>query len=169
MKLYRLLIYVVGVMSHALLLSTVVVKAIFHVVAVKHSKLFHSLRSFFIATISEPSSPFMTKFLPIDNLVLINGLGSTMWDSRNSNLGVSFATLHDNGNLVLSNVIGFVWSLGQAALDISAFILVKANEEVEERAKRVASAARRWKEYLRWVVDKPPTFKLPEASLSKDK
>ncbi|RZB52485.1 hypothetical protein D0Y65_048802 [Glycine soja] len=60
-------------------------------------------------------------------------------------------------------------SLGQAALDISAFILVKANEEVEERAKRVASATRRWKEYLRRVVDKPPTFKLPEASLSKDK
>jgi len=63
----------------------------------------------------------------------------------------------------------FLRSLGQAALDISAFILVKANEEVEERAKRVASAARRWKEYLRRVVDKPPTFKLPEASLSKDK
>ncbi|KAG4981328.1 hypothetical protein JHK82_034568 [Glycine max] len=44
-----------------------------------------------------------------------------------------------------------------------------SDEEVEERAKRAASAARRWREYSRRGVDKPPTFKLPEASLGKDK
>ncbi|KAL5151716.1 Chaperone protein dnaJ C76, chloroplastic [Glycine soja] len=44
-----------------------------------------------------------------------------------------------------------------------------SDEEVEERAKRAASAARRWREYSSRGVDKPPTFKLPEASLGKDK
>ncbi|KAL2331616.1 hypothetical protein Fmac_019197 [Flemingia macrophylla] len=43
-----------------------------------------------------------------------------------------------------------------------------SDEEVEERAKRAASAARRWREYSRRGVDKPPTFKLPEASHGKD-
>ncbi|OIT33830.1 PREDICTED: uncharacterized protein LOC109205514 [Nicotiana attenuata] len=36
-------------------------------------------------------------------------------------------------------------------------------EEVEERTKRAAVAARRWREYSRRGADKPPTFKLPEA------
>ncbi|XP_010554518.1 PREDICTED: uncharacterized protein LOC104824189 [Tarenaya hassleriana] len=40
----------------------------------------------------------------------------------------------------------------------------KSEEEVQERAKRAAAAARRWREYSRRGVDKPPTFKLPEAS-----
>ncbi|XP_020237150.1 chaperone protein dnaJ C76, chloroplastic [Cajanus cajan] len=43
-----------------------------------------------------------------------------------------------------------------------------SDEEVEERAKRAASAARRWREYSRRGVDKPPTFKLPEASPGKE-
>lgn len=42
-----------------------------------------------------------------------------------------------------------------------------ADEEVEERAKRAAAAARRWREYSRRGADKPPTFKLPEASSGK--
>ncbi|XP_009593763.1 uncharacterized protein LOC107785583 [Nicotiana tabacum] len=37
------------------------------------------------------------------------------------------------------------------------------DEEVEERTKRAAAAARRWREYSRRGADKPPTFKLPEA------
>jgi len=39
---------------------------------------------------------------------------------------------------------------------------------MKERAKRAAAAARRWREYSRRGVDKPPTFKLPEAASSKD-
>ncbi|KAL5793590.1 hypothetical protein ACOSP7_002184 [Xanthoceras sorbifolium] len=38
-----------------------------------------------------------------------------------------------------------------------------SEEEVKERAKRAAAAARRWREYSRRGVDKPPAFKLPEA------
>ncbi|XP_020215601.1 chaperone protein dnaJ C76, chloroplastic [Cajanus cajan] len=44
-----------------------------------------------------------------------------------------------------------------------------SEEEVKERAKRAAAAARRWREYSRRGVDKPPTFKLPEAASNKDK
>ncbi|KAG5077993.1 hypothetical protein JHK82_056688 [Glycine max] len=50
------------------------------------------------------------QFLPSGNLVLVNGSGSTVWDSGTSNMGVSSATLHDNGNLVLSNATSSVWS-----------------------------------------------------------
>ncbi|KAJ8438198.1 hypothetical protein Cgig2_001916 [Carnegiea gigantea] len=38
-----------------------------------------------------------------------------------------------------------------------------AEEEVKERARRAAAAARRWREYSRRGTDKPPTYKLPEA------
>ncbi|PNX92108.1 chaperone protein dnaJ [Trifolium pratense] len=44
-----------------------------------------------------------------------------------------------------------------------------SEDEVKERAKRAAAAARRWREYSRKGVDKPPRFKLPEAGLNKDK
>ncbi|BAT92375.1 uncharacterized protein HKW66_Vig0219720 [Vigna angularis] len=44
-----------------------------------------------------------------------------------------------------------------------------SDEEVEERARRAASAARRWREYSRKGVDNPPTFKLPEANPAKEK
>ncbi|KAL2328037.1 hypothetical protein Fmac_021464 [Flemingia macrophylla] len=43
-----------------------------------------------------------------------------------------------------------------------------SEEEIKERANRAAAAARRWREYSRRGVDKPPTFKLPEAAPSKD-
>uniref|UniRef100_A0A7C9DXL0 J domain-containing protein n=1 Tax=Opuntia streptacantha TaxID=393608 RepID=A0A7C9DXL0_OPUST len=36
-------------------------------------------------------------------------------------------------------------------------------EEVKERARRAAAAARRWREYSRRGADKPPTYKLPAA------
>ena len=42
-----------------------------------------------------------------------------------------------------------------------------AEEEVKERAKRAAAAARRWREYSRKGADKPPTYKLPEAIPNK--
>ncbi|XP_039115943.1 chaperone protein dnaJ C76, chloroplastic [Dioscorea cayenensis subsp. rotundata] len=38
-----------------------------------------------------------------------------------------------------------------------------SGEETNERAKRAAAAARRWREYSKKGTDKPPTFKLPEA------
>lgn len=38
-----------------------------------------------------------------------------------------------------------------------------SEEGAKERAKRAAAAARRWREYSRKGVDKPPTYKLPEA------
>ncbi|KAG6749993.1 hypothetical protein POTOM_047071 [Populus tomentosa] len=44
-----------------------------------------------------------------------------------------------------------------------------SEEETKERAKRAAAAARRWREYSRKGVDKPPTFKLPEAISNNDK
>lgn len=46
---------------------------------------------------------------------------------------------------------------------------VVAEEEVKERSKRAAAAARRWREYSRRGADQPPTFKLPEATTSKEK
>lgn len=45
---------------------------------------------------------------------------------------------------------------------------VPAEEEVKERAARAAAAARRWREYSRRGVDKPPSFKLPEALSNKE-
>ncbi|EEF32177.1 expressed protein, putative [Ricinus communis] len=45
----------------------------------------------------------------------------------------------------------------------------RSDEEVKERANRAAAAARRWREYSRKGVDKPPTFKLPEAIPNKEK
>ncbi|KAG0518924.1 hypothetical protein BDA96_09G219200 [Sorghum bicolor] len=41
-------------------------------------------------------------------------------------------------------------------------------EEVSERAKRAAAAARRWREFSRRGADRPPTHKLPESVGSKD-
>ncbi|KAK6134282.1 hypothetical protein DH2020_031972 [Rehmannia glutinosa] len=41
-------------------------------------------------------------------------------------------------------------------------------EQVKERAARAAAASRRWREYSRRGVDKPPTFKLPEAISNKE-
>ncbi|XP_066362617.1 chaperone protein dnaJ C76, chloroplastic-like isoform X2 [Miscanthus floridulus] len=41
-------------------------------------------------------------------------------------------------------------------------------EEVSERAKRAAAAARRWREFSRRGADRPPTHKLPEAVGNKD-
>ncbi|GER56465.1 chaperone protein dnaJ [Striga asiatica] len=43
-----------------------------------------------------------------------------------------------------------------------------SEEEVKERAARAAAAARRWREYSRRGVDKPPTFKLPETVSNKE-
>ncbi|MCL7047987.1 hypothetical protein MKW94_015900 [Papaver nudicaule] len=36
-------------------------------------------------------------------------------------------------------------------------------EEVQERAKRAAAAARRWREYSRKGADRPPVYKLPKS------
>ncbi|XP_008228978.1 PREDICTED: dnaJ homolog subfamily C member 4 [Prunus mume] len=44
-----------------------------------------------------------------------------------------------------------------------------SEEEVKERAKRTAAAARRWREYSRRGADKPPSYKLPEAISNTDK
>ncbi|KAL2496754.1 DNAJ heat shock N-terminal domain-containing protein [Forsythia ovata] len=41
-------------------------------------------------------------------------------------------------------------------------------EEMKERARRAAAAARRWREYSRRGADKPPAFKLPEAVSNKE-
>ncbi|KAJ8484521.1 hypothetical protein OPV22_017006 [Ensete ventricosum] len=41
-------------------------------------------------------------------------------------------------------------------------------EAVKERAKRAAAAARRWREYSRRGVDRPPTYKLPETISNKE-
>ncbi|KAJ8753385.1 hypothetical protein K2173_019784 [Erythroxylum novogranatense] len=43
-----------------------------------------------------------------------------------------------------------------------------SEEEVKERARRAAAAARRWREYSRRGVDKPPTFKLPDTISSEE-
>ncbi|KAB5527550.1 hypothetical protein DKX38_021397 [Salix brachista] len=45
----------------------------------------------------------------------------------------------------------------------------RIEEEIKERARRAAAAARRWREYSRKGVDKPPTFKLPEAISNNEK
>ncbi|CAN1759015.1 Chaperone protein dnaJ C76, chloroplastic [Linum perenne] len=43
-----------------------------------------------------------------------------------------------------------------------------SEEETKERARRAAAAARRWREYSRRGVDKPPTYKLPDAVSKKE-
>ncbi|XP_068667292.1 chaperone protein dnaJ C76, chloroplastic-like [Aristolochia californica] len=43
-----------------------------------------------------------------------------------------------------------------------------SEEEVKERARRAATAARRWREYSRKGADRPPTFKLPEVTADED-
>ncbi|KAI4323992.1 hypothetical protein L6164_023560 [Bauhinia variegata] len=50
------------------------------------------------------------QFLSTGSLRLVNGSGATVWDSGTSNMGVSFASLGDDGNLVLSNGTGIVFS-----------------------------------------------------------
>ncbi|XP_028805833.1 G-type lectin S-receptor-like serine/threonine-protein kinase At1g34300 [Neltuma alba] len=50
------------------------------------------------------------RFLSTGTLHLVNGSGSIVWDSRTSDMGVSSATLQADGNLVLSNGTGTVWS-----------------------------------------------------------
>ncbi|XP_028804329.1 G-type lectin S-receptor-like serine/threonine-protein kinase At1g34300 [Neltuma alba] len=50
------------------------------------------------------------QFLSSGVLRLVNGSGVTFWDSGTSNLGVSSASLNDDGNLILSNRTGVVWS-----------------------------------------------------------
>lgn len=52
---------------------------------------------------------------------------------------------------------------------IQADMIFTAEEEVKERAKRAAAAARKWREYSRRGVDKPPTFKLPETMSNNEK
>lgn len=42
------------------------------------------------------------------------------------------------------------------------------DEEATERAKRAATAARRWREYSRKGADRPPRYKLPEAVGNKE-
>ncbi|KAJ8432348.1 hypothetical protein Cgig2_021118 [Carnegiea gigantea] len=54
-----------------------------------------------------------------------------------------------------------LWS--QLVEDVDNFVLDMVAEEVKERARRAASAARRWREYSRRCADKPRTYKLPQA------
>ncbi|XP_054806234.1 G-type lectin S-receptor-like serine/threonine-protein kinase At1g34300 [Prosopis cineraria] len=50
------------------------------------------------------------QFLSSGVLRLVNGSGVAVWDSGTSNLGVSSASVNDDGNLILSNRTGVVWS-----------------------------------------------------------
>ena len=50
------------------------------------------------------------RFLSSGSLRLVSGSGATVWDSGTSHLGVSSAFLDEQGNLVLSNGTGAVWS-----------------------------------------------------------
>lgn len=47
-------------------------------------------------------------------------------------------------------------------------LLMLSDEEATERAKRAATAARRWREYSRKGADRPPRYKLPEAVGNKE-
>ncbi|KAG5545064.1 hypothetical protein RHGRI_017510 [Rhododendron griersonianum] len=47
-------------------------------------------------------------------------------------------------------------------------MMKQKEEDVKERARRAAAAARRWREYSRRGADKAPTFKLPEALSNKE-
>ena len=58
-----------------------------------------------------------------------------------------------------------MWQPGICELRIKAHksVSLVAEEEVKERARRAAAAARRWREYSRRGADKAPTYKLPAA------
>lgn len=53
-------------------------------------------------------------------------------------------------------------------VDLSIMHFPTEEAAVKERAKRAAAAARRWREYSRRGVDRPPTYKLPETISSKE-
>ncbi|CAL1410012.1 unnamed protein product [Linum trigynum] len=50
------------------------------------------------------------RFTPAGSLLLVNGSGSTVWDSNTARLGASTASIDDSGNLVLRNGSRPVWS-----------------------------------------------------------
>ncbi|XP_050269205.1 G-type lectin S-receptor-like serine/threonine-protein kinase At1g34300 [Quercus robur] len=57
------------------------------------------------------------QFLTTGSLRLVNGSGSTVWDSNTTSRGVSSASIDDSGNLVLSNSTSTVWSSFQNPTD----------------------------------------------------
>jgi hypothetical protein len=63
----------------------------------------------------------------------------------------------------------FSTSLPSTSSKTNVDMVFDAEEETKERARRAAAAARRWREYSRKGVDKPPAYKLPEAVSNNEK
>ncbi|WCJ30684.1 lectin protein kinase family protein [Euphorbia peplus] len=57
------------------------------------------------------------QFASSGSLRLINGSGDTVWTTNTDNLGVTSATLQENGNLVLTNNTSTVWSSFENPVD----------------------------------------------------
>uniref|UniRef100_A0A0E0L4W8 J domain-containing protein n=1 Tax=Oryza punctata TaxID=4537 RepID=A0A0E0L4W8_ORYPU len=88
-------------------------------------------------------------------------MASVRWEKRQSKVLEKIRTRMANKN---SSDISRAWS------DIwgSPTRYQGNEEEVTERAKRAAAAARRWREYSRKGTDRPPEYKLPEAVGNKE-
>ncbi|KAE9592970.1 putative 3Fe-4S ferredoxin, DnaJ domain, 4Fe-4S ferredoxin-type, iron-sulfur binding protein [Lupinus albus] len=90
-------------------------------------------------------------------------MASSRWDKRQSKVleQAKLRMMKQNGSNYTDSYWDNLWGKPKE--------YQSSEEEVNERAKRAAAAARRWREYSRKGVDKAPTFKLPEgASINKD-
>ncbi|XP_047148482.1 chaperone protein dnaJ C76, chloroplastic [Vigna umbellata] len=90
-------------------------------------------------------------------------MASSRWEKRQSKVleKAKFRMMKQEGSDKKSSYWDNLWGKQKG--------YQSSDEEVEERARRAASAARRWREYSRKGVDNPPTFKLPEANPAKEK
>ncbi|WRX10272.1 hypothetical protein QQP08_002759 [Theobroma cacao] len=74
-----------------------------------------------------------------------------------------------NGIALLMLAIPLHMQVNKIANALWSLYIRHLKEEVKERARRAAAAARRWREYSRRGVDEPSTFKLPKAVSNKEK
>ncbi|XP_021897988.1 uncharacterized protein LOC110814740 [Carica papaya] len=78
-----------------------------------------------------------------------------------------------SGSIDVFRMANSRWEKRQAKVLVGTLILIHlymvSKEEINQRARRAAAAARRWREYSRKGVDKPPTYKLPETIANEEK
>ncbi|RWW31575.1 hypothetical protein BHE74_00029412 [Ensete ventricosum] len=95
-------------------------------------------------------------------------MASTRWDKRQAKVlekaKIRVTKQRDNDkNGSWSNIWGVPKNYASTVMNLPT-----EEEAVKERAKRAAAAARRWREYSRRGVDRPPTYKLPETISNKE-
>ncbi|GAB4824861.1 hypothetical protein Ancab_007729 [Ancistrocladus abbreviatus] len=89
-------------------------------------------------------------------------MASSRWEKRQSKIleQAKIRMMKENESGKADSYWSNVWGKSKDYRD--------TEEEVKERARRAAAAARRWREYSRRGADKPLTYKLPEAVSNKE-